>query len=508
MPIDTPNLATVAAIAEERGLNVAATDIRGLLPFMHEIKQLYDELDQLRESALTMHYPMRRSFSRPSPEDNPHNAWYVRTEISPRTAGPLNGKRVALKDNICLASIPMMNGSRLIEGFVPEIDATVVTRILEAGGTITGKSVCEDLCLSGASHTSKTGPVRNKWSPIHSSGGSSSGSATLVASGEVDIAIGTDQGGSVRIPASWSGVYGLKPTYGLVPYTGIFPIEMTLDHCGPIAGSVKDLACMLSVIAGTDGYDPRQRDVRIGDYIEAVSNLNVSDLRIGVVQEGFGHSVSEGAVDNMVRQAARRLAELGARLDEVSIPFHRTGYAIWAIILLEGSTDLLFNGGGIGGNWEGYYMGSLHRTFSIALRDHPHDIPETGKLNLLMAEFVRRGDFRSYYALAQNLRPGLRRAYDNALRNFDLLLMPTVPFRATQIPSSNCSVSENIARARDAIDVNTALIDATGHPAISFPCGLVEELPVGAMLIGRHWEDATVLRAAHAFESHYDWRRL
>jgi amidase len=396
----------------------------------------------------------------------------------------------------------MMNGSRLIEGYVPDIDATVVTRILQAGGTILGKAVCEDLCLSGASHTAKTGPVRNRWSSTHSSGGSSSGSATLVASSEVDIALGTDQGGSIRIPASWSGVYGLKPTYGLVPYTGIFPIEMTLDHCGPIARSVNDLALVLSVIAGADEHDPRQRNVRIDDYVAAVSNPDISDLRIGIVQEGFGHKVSEEIVDKKVRDAAERLAKLGARIKDVSIPFHRTGYAIWAIILIEGSTDLIFVGGGIGSNWEGYYMSSLHRAFSTALRDYPSRIAETGKLNLLMAEFVRRNSFRSYYAVAQNLRPQLRRAYDDALHDFDLLLMPTVPFRATQIPSPGCSMDESIARARDGIDLNTALIDATGHPAISLPCGLVDGLPVGVMLIGRHWEDATVLRAARAFELH------
>ena len=155
----------------------------------------------------------------------------------------------------------MMNGTSTLEGYVPDVDATIVTRILDAGGFILGKAVCESLCFSGGSHTSDTGPVRNPHNTDYTTGGSSSGSAALVAAGEVDLAIGGDQGGSIRIPASWCGIYGLKPTYGLVPYTGIFPIELTLDHTGPMARSVADVALLLEAIAGPDGLDPRQRAV-------------------------------------------------------------------------------------------------------------------------------------------------------------------------------------------------------------------------------------------------------
>ncbi|KMO27438.1 amidase family protein, partial [Methylobacterium aquaticum] len=192
------------------------------------------------------------------PEENPLGAWYWKSEVKGAETGTLTGKTVALKDNVALAGVPMMNGASTLEGFVPASDATIVTRMLDAGATILGKAVCEHFCLSGGSHTSDPGPVHNPHRMGYSAGGSSSGSAALVASGAVDLAIGGDQGGSIRIPASYCGIYGMKPTHGLVPYTGVMPIETTIDHTGPMTASVADNALLLEVLAGADGLDPRQ----------------------------------------------------------------------------------------------------------------------------------------------------------------------------------------------------------------------------------------------------------
>ena len=199
----------------------------------------------------------------------------------------------------------MMNGSRALEGYIPDNDATVVTRILDAGGTILGKSTCEDLCLSGSSFTSVPHPVTNPHDPGRSAGGSSSGSAVLVSIGAVDMALGGDQGGSIRMPASWTGVYGLKPTHGLVPYTGVFPIELTFDHCGPMAGTVEDVALLLSVIAGEDGHDPRQINVVKQDYMAPLEQ-GIEGLRIGVLKEGFARPESEAVVDAKVRRVCNK----------------------------------------------------------------------------------------------------------------------------------------------------------------------------------------------------------
>src|SRR5881392_222749 len=240
----------------------------------------YRRIDQLTEPTLAVRYPRTGGY-RPSADENPLNAWYQKCTIKGTSSGILAGKRIAIKDNVCVAGVPMMNGSSALEGYVPEFDATIVTRILDAGGEIVGKSVCEHLCFSGGSHTSDTGPVLNPHDPKRSAGGSSSGSAALVVSGECDLAIGGDQGGSIRIPSAYCGAVGHKPTYGLVPYTGVFPIELTLDHTGPIGRSAAEVALLLEAIAGRDGLDPRQSGaVRTEPYTKKLPG-DVHGLRIG-----------------------------------------------------------------------------------------------------------------------------------------------------------------------------------------------------------------------------------
>src|SRR5438874_8560623 len=235
----------------------------------------------------------------------------------------------------------MMNGSSLLEGYVPEFDATIVTRILDAGGEIVGKAVCEHLCFSGGSHPSDNGPVLNPHNHRRSAGGSSSGSAALVVTGECDMAIGGDQGGSIRIPSCWSGAYGLKPTYGLVPYTGVFPIDMTLDHTGPIAATTADVALLLVAVAGEDGLDPRQKNVKVEQYTKALVN-DTEGIRIGIVSEGFGWpGSSEQDVDEMVQAAARRFSEVGSQVSTISIPMHLDGIHIWSAIAVEGPAMLM-----------------------------------------------------------------------------------------------------------------------------------------------------------------------
>jgi len=202
MAVKTPTLDDLARIAERWSLSMTREDLQSFRALMGNALASYARLDELTEPTLSVKYPRSPGF-RPQPADNPLGAWYWRTEITGAPSGPLAGKTVAIKDNVCVAGVPMMNGSSVLEGYVPEIDATIATRILDAGGTIVGKAVCENLCYSGGSHTSATGPVRNPYDPSRTSGGSSSGSAALVAAGEVDMAIGGDQGGSIRAPSCW-----------------------------------------------------------------------------------------------------------------------------------------------------------------------------------------------------------------------------------------------------------------------------------------------------------------
>jgi amidase len=257
VPVRPPDENEVAALAASYGMKRSPEEVTAYTPIVAAFLSSYDAVEELH-AGIAPQAPADRPSTRPDDADNPLGAWYVTTEIHGSADGPLAGRTAAVKDNVAVAGVPLMNGSHTVEGFVPREDATVVTRLLEAGATITGKSVCEDLCFSGGSHTSVTGPVRNPWDPSRTTGGSSSGSAALVASGEVDLAVGGDQGGSIRMPAAFSGIVGHKPTHGLVPYTGAFPIELTLDHLGPMTRTVADAALMLDVLAGRDGHDPRQ----------------------------------------------------------------------------------------------------------------------------------------------------------------------------------------------------------------------------------------------------------
>jgi amidase len=505
MPIQGPNANQVLEIAESFGISLTSDDARSFAGILNGLKASYDRLDELVEPKLTVKY-LRTTGQRPPPEENQYNAWAWKATIEGARSGVLAGKKVGIKDNICVAGLPMTNGSRVLEGYVPDIDATVVTRILDAGGTILGKTACEDLCFSGSSFTSKPLPVLNPHKPTHSAGGSSSGSAVVVSTGEVDMALGGDQGGSIRMPACWTGVYGLKPTHGLVPYTGVFPIELTLDHCGPLAGTVEDIARLLTAVAGRDGHDPRQIDTQTSDYLAGLKR-DANGLKIAVVREGFGRPESEEVVDKSVHDALQRLKSLGATVVEVSIPMHRDGYHIWSGIIIEGSTELMIKGNGFGSNWDGYYTTSLLDAYARGWRSRPNDMAETVKVVLFMGEYLKRYYHGRYYAKAQNLRQALRQAYDRALADYDLLAMPTIAFRATPIPAPACAREEYVGRALDMVG-NTSPFDASGHPAMNVPCGMKDGLPIGLMLVGKRHDEATILRAAHAFEQLGDWKRM
>ena len=508
MSLDTvkaPTLEQLGEVAEELGFAFAPEDLaahrEALLPSI----AAYNLVDRLPDEVPPVAYP-RRPGRRPLPEENPHGAWYVRTEVTGAAGGKLAGKRIALKDNICLAGVPMMNGASTMEGYVPDLDATVTARILEAGGTIIGKTVCEYFCFSGGSHTSAGGPVHNPHRRGYSAGGSSSGSAVVVATGEADMALGGDQGGSIRIPAAYCGIYGMKPTHGLVPYTGIMPIELTLDHTGPMTATVEDNALLLEVLAGPDGLDPRQSaGAAARPYRESLGR-GAAGLRIAIVEEGFGHAQSLPQVDALVREAAERFRGLGASVETLSIPMHRLGPAIWLPIAAEGATMQMMLGNGFGFNWQGLYVTSMLDWHS-GWKNRADELSDTLKNTMLLGHYMVTRYRGHFYAKAQNLVRRLRAAYDEALSRYDLLLMPTLPLVATPLPQADAPIAEILERAFEMLP-NTTPFDITHHPAMSLPCGLCDGLPVGLMLVGRMFEEETIYRAAAAFERGVDWKSL
>ena len=501
MSVSLPDSEELQRLAERCGFELSLDDINNFRKLMKPRIAHLQELETLPDYLPEVKYP-RQSGHPPEPEDNLYNAWCRKVVVKGAPAGKLHGKRIALKDNIMLAQVPMMHGTWLMDGYVPEVDATVVTRILDAGGEIAGKAVTE--CLShGGGATSAHGEVVNPRKPGYATGGSSSGCAALVAAGEVDMAIGGDQGGSIRGPASFCGVYGMKPTFGLVPYTGVMQYEPTLDHIGPMTGTVHDNALLLDVIAGADGIDMRQESRSADDYLTTL-DAGIEGLKIGVVEEGFGHAGGESDVDATVRKALDILTRLGAELREISIPTHLQCGAIWGGIGPEAFAVGMVYAKGATMGLKGLYAPSL----LAQLADWPAraDTLDPGvKVDLLLGTYLHANHRGRFYGKAQNLRRKVRHEYESALTSCDLLVMPTLPRKAPPYPRADTAPEAELGSAVPG-SVNTWAADLTGHPAMSLPCGISEDLPVGLMMVAKDYDEATIYRAAHAMEQSGDWR--
>ena len=256
---------------------------------------------------------------------------------------------------------------------------------------------------------------------------------------------------------------------------------------------------MLEVLAGPDGLDPRQTGAEAQPYVQELDR-GPEGLRIGILTEGFGWpSASEADVDEAVRAAAHSFEGLGATVGEVSVPVHRDGLAIWSAIASEGATELMIKGNGMGTNWRGHYTTDLSDFYGKARASRARDYSPTVKLTMLVGEYMAQRYDRHYYAKGQNLSRMARAGYDEALAQFDLLVMPTTAMKALPRPPADASLADLVSSALANLH-NTAIFDATGHPALSVPCGLSGGLPIGMMLVGRHLDDATVLRAGHAYE--------
>ena len=494
--VTLPDIAALRIAAGRLGLALSDPELAAIREGMAPLAETYAALDQVDDPPPPVRYP--RTALSPGAADNP--AWAARTELRGAATGPLAGRRIAVKDSIAVAGVPMRNGGALPDGFVPDFDATVVTRILDAGGTIAGKAACEFACVSGGSHTGEAGPLENPRMPGRTAGGSSSGSAVLVAAGEVDMALGCDQGGSIRIPSSHCGIVGLKPTFGLVPYTGILGLEMSVDHCGPMTATVADNALLLEAIAGRDGLDPRQPPTRPpGGYVDALGR-GAGGLRIGLLREGLAGC--DPAVVARVRDGAAALAGLGAEVAEVSVPLHLHGTAIWSPLVHDGGFLSTWIANGLGLGAEGPRSGDLAAAAAV-WRERPDLLAPTVRIMLLFGQSSFDRHHGRYYAKAQNLRRRLRAAYDDAFRQVDLLLMPTMPTTAGPLPPPDADMLTSV-RAAWPMAANLCPFDATGHPALSLPCGTLDGLPVGMMLVARAFDEATIYRAARAFEAARD----
>jgi len=388
--------------------------------------------------------------------------------------GPLHGVPIALKDIFGLADVRMTAGSKILaENVVPE-DAEATSRMKAAGAILLGKLNLHEFAFGATGVNPHYGSARNPWDTERITGGSSSGSAAAVASGECSAALGTDTGGSVRIPASLCGIVGLKPTYGRVSKRGVLPLSWSLDHVGPMTRTVEDAAIVLQRIAGHDVSDPSSADEPVPHYREALGD-GVRGLRVGIPKQFFFENV-DAEVENAVRSAIRLLEEMGAIVIEVEAPLiSEIPGALTAIMLPEAL--------------------AYHQPW---MRERPEDYGDDVRYRLELGATYPAVQ----YVQAQRLRRKAVQTWRNhVFSQVDLIATPTTPIAASRIEEGDLQVTFNLIRF-------TNPFNFLGVPALSIPCGFTNEgLPIGLQLVGRWWEEATVLRAGHAFEQATDWHK-
>ena len=412
--------------------------------------------------------------------------------IAGRADAPaLAGIPVALKDNLCTRGVPTTAGSRMLEGYRPPYDATVVRRLHDAGAIVLGKTNCDEFAMGSSTENSAFGPTRNPWDRRRVPGGSSGGSAAAVAAGEATLALGSDTGGSIREPASFCGVVGLKPTYGRVSRYGLIAFASSLDQIGPFARSVSDAALLLEVIAGGDPCDATSAAMDVPPYAERLSG-RIDGLRLGVVREFLGDGVDPD-VARAVREAIRTLEALGAARVEVSLP--HASYALPAYYIVapaEASSNLA--------RYAGVLYG--HRTAhaddldSLYARTRREGFGAEVKRRIMLGTYaLSAGYYDAFYVRAQRVRALVRREFEGALAEADVLVGPVAPTPAFLLGE----------RVEDPLqmylaDVFTVPVNLAGLPGVSVPCGFAGGLPVGLQVIGRAFDEAAVLDVAYALE--------
>ncbi|GAA5908638.1 hypothetical protein JCM6882_003700 [Rhodosporidiobolus microsporus] len=466
----------------------------------------------------------RKDVHRPADEENQLRGWSYKATVEGEKEGILAGKTVCLKDTICLADVPLCFGTSAFTDYKPSMDATAVTRVLENAGTIVGKATCENFSHGPASFSSPHGPVQNPYAFGFSTGGSSSGCGALVGSGEVDMAIGGDQGGSIRIPATLCGIVGLKPTFGLVPYTGVLSSDSGVDHIGPMTQSVYDAALLLEAIAGYDNIDDRQlgaplpADVpKYSKAVLAAREKGVKGMKIGILREGFMHKSLDKAVDESVCAAAAKFEQLGATVEEVSCPLHLHTEALCHITNKFASAGTRI---GRQVSRRGYYANDYWGQLLPWTQDKWDKAKYHVSGTAMSAEYGWV-TYPTIYGRSQNIIRQMKLDYDALLQQYDAIVMPTV----TQAPRRHVGPDAGPlawARCTPGIVSNTAASNLTGHPTVTLPCGFIPpspadilspedekiRLPCGMMLMGKMFGEEQLLSIADAWETAFNWKEL
>jgi aspartyl-tRNA(Asn)/glutamyl-tRNA(Gln) amidotransferase subunit A len=449
---------------------------------------------ELTESVLTRIEavePDVKAYLTLAPELARSMAQDAQTRLDANEWNPLLGIPIALKDNLCTAGVRTTCGSQILHNYTPPYDATVVARLKAAGAVIVGKTNLDEFAMGSSTENSGFYPSRNPHDLERVPGGSSGGSTAAVAAHETILALGSDTGGSVRQPASFCGVVGLKPSYGRVSRYGLVAYASSLDQIGPITKSVTDCALLLNAISGADPHDSTCVDLPVPDYTQALQ-ADVKGMRIGVPKEFFAQGVMP-EVSALVRTAIEQLVDAGATAEEISLPAVEYGLPVYYILApAEASSNLARYDGvryGLRVGFEEGHIRMMEKTRAQGFGD------EVIQRIMIGTYALSAGYYDAYYLKAQKARTLIRQDFDRAFERFDVLLCPTAP-----TPAFKLGEFVNDPLAMKLADVLTIPVNLAGLPGISIPCGMLNGLPVGLQIIGKPFDESTVLRVAYTHE--------
>lgn len=405
--------------------------------------------------------------------------------------GPLFGLPIGVKDNIVTEGLETTSGSKILQGFNPIYDATVVRKLREAGMITIGKLNMDEFAMGSSTENSAYKITRNPWDLDRVPGGSSGGSAASVAAGEVPFSLGSDTGGSIRQPASFCGVVGMKPTYGRVSRFGLVAFASSLDQIGPITRNVRDNALLLEAISGVDEHDTTSANVDVPSFVESLTG-DIKGLRIGVPKEYLGDGVGEAAKQSVL-DALKVLESLGATWEEVSLPHSKYGLATYYLLSSSEASSNLARFDGIR---YGFRAENVESLMDLYKETRAQGFGDEVKRRIMLGTFaLSAGSYDAYYKKAQQVRTLIKQDFDQVFEKYDVIIGPTTPTPAFKVGEKNEDPLTMYAN-----DILTIPVNLAGVPGISIPCGFSEGMPLGLQIIGKHFDEATIYRVAHAFE--------
>ncbi|WP_042478780.1 Asp-tRNA(Asn)/Glu-tRNA(Gln) amidotransferase subunit GatA [Bacillus ndiopicus] len=412
--------------------------------------------------------------------------------------GPLFGMPIGVKDNIVTEGLETTCASKILEGFIPIYDATVVKKLREAGMVTVGKLNMDEFAMGSSNENSYYKVTKNPWNLEHVPGGSSGASAASVAAGEVPFSLGSDTGGSIRQPAAYCGVVGMKPTYGRVSRSGLVAFASSLDQIGPITRNVRDNALLLEAISGVDENDSTSANVPVPNYAAAL-NGDIKGLRIAVPKEFLGEGVGEAARQSVL-DALEVLKGLGATVEEVSLPHSK--YALAAYYILS-SSEASSNLSRFDGIRYGFRAEGVKNLMELYKETRAQGFGDEVKRRIMLGTYsLSAGTYDAYYKKAQQVRTLIKEDYDKVFEDFDVIIGPTTP-----TPAFKIGENVNDPLTMYANDILTIPINLAGVPAISIPCGFENDLPLGLQIIGKHFDEETIYRTAYAYEQATDFHK-